>query len=74
MLSKLLLLLLGLVIVVPKLACLAWPFLDVEGETGLMEEVCEREDVPVLMREGLVLAAIALSRPSATPFGAGGAG
>jgi hypothetical protein len=39
-LSRLLLLLLGLVIVVPKLACLVCPFLDPdpEGEFGLMEE------------------------------------
>ena len=72
-LSRLLLLLLGLVIVVPKLACLACPFLD-EGEIGLTEEGCEREDVAVLIREGMVLAAIAFSRLSATPFGAGGAG
>ena len=76
MLSRLLLLVLGLVIVVPKLACLECPFLDAEGEIGLMED-CEREDVAVLMREGMILLAIALSRPgraSATPFGAGGAG
>ena len=72
-LSRLLLLLLGLVIVVPKLACLVCPFLP-PGEIGLIEEGCEMEDIPVLMREGMVLAAIALSRLSATPFGAGGAG
>jgi len=48
--------------------------LDIEGELGLMGEGCEREDVAVLMREGMVLAAIALSRLSATPFAAGGAG
>jgi hypothetical protein len=48
--------------------------LDVEGEFGLMGEGCEREDVDVLMREGIALAAIAFSRLSATPFGAGGAG
>ena len=78
MLSRLLLLLLGLVIVVPKLACLECPFLD-EGEIGLMDwglegEGCEREDVAVLIREGMGLLAITLSRLSATPFGAGGAG
>lgn len=39
-----------------------------------MGEGCEREDVAVLMREGMALAAMALSRLSATPFGAGGAG
>lgn len=71
-LSRLLLLLLGLVIVVPKLACLTCPFLDAEGEIGLMGEGCEREDVAVLMREGMALAAMAFSRLSATPFGAGG--
>jgi hypothetical protein len=77
-LSRLLLLLLGLVIVVPKLACLECPLLDAEGKIGLMEEGCEREVVAVLMCEGKILVAIALSRPSgrasATPFGAGGAG
>ena len=40
-----------------------------------MGEGCEREeDAAVLMRVGMFLADIALSRLSATPFGAGGAG
>ena len=50
------------------------PFLDVDGEFGLMGEGCEREDVAVLMRKGRILAGIALSRLSATPIGVDGAG
>ena len=70
-LSKLLLLLLGLVIVVPKLACLACPLLGEGVDIGDCE-LEEREDIPeVFMRDRGALD-VSFSRLSATPFGVTG--
>jgi len=68
---------LGLVIVVPKLACLEWPRLNPPGgdiPTGLPGDGTG-DTVDVLIRDpGVPRSAITLASPSATPLGDTGAG
>jgi len=78
-LSRLLLLVLGLVIVVPKLACLEWPRLKPPGDgaTGLPGAGAggDCDPLEVLMRDkGWPLKDVIFSKPSATPFGEIGGG